>query len=90
MAIRLRSSGQKTLGEVTFVARPTFTPGLLPTKREVLEVMLYHLLLHLHNSEDANQQEGGKPLCRVQRPLAHCTAKREPRPGSSTNYSLSS
>ena len=44
MATRLRSSGQKTLGEVTFVERPTFTPGLLPTKREILEVMLYHLL----------------------------------------------
>ena len=44
MAIRLRSSGQKILGEVTFVAKISFSPGLLPTMREVLEVMLFHLL----------------------------------------------
>lgn len=44
MATKLRSSGQKTLGDVTFVARTTFTPGLLPTMKEVLEVMVYHLL----------------------------------------------
>ena len=44
MALRLRSSGQKTLGEVTFVARLSFSPGLLPTKKEVLEVMIFHLL----------------------------------------------
>lgn len=44
MAIRLRSSGQKILGEVTFVAKTSFSPGLLPNMREVLEVMLFHLL----------------------------------------------
>ena len=44
MVIRLRSAGQKTLGEVTFVAKAAFTPGLLPTMGEVLEVMLFHLL----------------------------------------------
>ena len=44
MAIRLRYSGQKILGEVTFVAKTSFSPGLLPTMREVLEVMLFHLL----------------------------------------------
>ena len=40
----LRSSGQRTLGDVTFVAKPLFTPGLLPTEFEVLEVMLFHIL----------------------------------------------
>ena len=44
MATRLRSSGQKILGEVTFVGRPNFSPGLLPTMMEVIEVMLFHLL----------------------------------------------
>ena len=44
MAYRLRSSGQKVLGEVTFSARMSFSPGLLPTKKEVLEVMIFHLL----------------------------------------------
>ena len=44
MVIRLQSAGQKTLGEVTILAKTTFTPGLLPTMAEVLEVMLFHLL----------------------------------------------
>ena len=44
MSFRLRSSGQKILGDVTFIAKPHFTPGLLPSQREVIEVMLFHLL----------------------------------------------
>ena len=44
MSFRLRSSGQKSLGDVTFTAKLSFSPGLLPTQREVIEVMLFHLL----------------------------------------------
>lgn len=44
MAFRLRSFGQKTLGEITFNAKLGFSPGLLPTEKEVLEVFLYHLI----------------------------------------------
>ena len=43
MTFRLRSSCQKTLEGVTFVAKPHFTPGLLPAKQEVIEVMIFHL-----------------------------------------------
>ena len=41
---RLRSSGQKILEEVTFLVKLSFSPGLLPTMKEVIEVMLFHLL----------------------------------------------
>ena len=44
MSFRLRSSGQKTLSDVIFTAKLSFSPGLLPTQREVIEVMLFHLL----------------------------------------------
>ena len=44
MSFRLRSSGQKTLGNETFIAKPHFTPGQLPSQKEVIEVMLFHLL----------------------------------------------
>jgi hypothetical protein len=43
MASRLRSFGQKTLGEATFNARLGFSRGLLPTCKEVLEVHIFHL-----------------------------------------------
>ena len=42
--LRLRSGNQRNLGNVIFVARSSFSPGLLPTVKEVLEVMLFHLL----------------------------------------------
>ena len=45
MASRLRSFGQKTLGEATFNARLGFSRGLLPTCKEVLEVHIFHLTL---------------------------------------------
>ena len=41
MATRLRSGGQKILGEVTFMGRSNFSPGLLPTMMEVIEVVLF-------------------------------------------------
>ena len=44
MAFQLWSDGQKTIGEVPFVAKPAFSSGLLPTQKEVLEVFLFHLL----------------------------------------------
>ena len=44
MSFRLRSCGQKVLGDVTFTAKLSFSPGLLPTMKDVIEVMLYHLL----------------------------------------------
>ena len=44
MSFRLRSSGQKTLGDVVFIAKPHFTPGQLPSQKEVIEVMLFHSL----------------------------------------------
>ena len=42
--LRLRSGNQRRLGDVIFVARSFFSPGLLPSVKEVLEVMLFHLL----------------------------------------------
>ena len=44
MALRLRSFGQKSLGDVTFNARLGFSPSLLPHCKEVLEVFIFNLL----------------------------------------------
>ena len=43
MSFRLRSSGRSDLGSTTFIARPHFSPGLLPSKQEVIEVLLFRL-----------------------------------------------
>ena len=45
MSFRLRSTGRKDLGNATFIAKPHFTPGLLPSMQEVIEVLLFRLLL---------------------------------------------
>ena len=44
MSFRLRSTGRKDLGNATFIARPHFSPGLLPSMQEVIEVLLFRLL----------------------------------------------
>lgn len=42
--VHLRSGSKMTLGEEEFCARDFFPSGLLPTKRMVLEMMIWHLL----------------------------------------------
>ena len=59
MSFRLRSSGQKTLGDVTFVAKPHFSPGQLPSQREVIEVMLFHLLPGIPGRQPKSKDEAG-------------------------------
>ena len=44
MAFRLRSVGAKTLGDQTFKPNPNFSPGILPIGKEVIEVILFHIL----------------------------------------------
>ena len=43
MAFRLRSVGQKSLGDEVFKPKLSFSSGILPTGKEVIEVLLYHL-----------------------------------------------
>ena len=59
MAFRLRSDGQKKIGEATFVAKPSFSSGLLPTKKEVLEVMIFHLLPSVGRHQMSKAEAGG-------------------------------
>ena len=44
MAFRLRSQGQKLLEDEVFTAKLGFSLGLLPTQKEVIEGMIYHLI----------------------------------------------
>lgn len=44
MAFRLRSVGAKTLGNENFRPTPSFSPGILPTGKEVIEVILFHVV----------------------------------------------
>ena len=43
MTCRLMSAGQKGLEDEVFIATLTFNPGFLPTNKEVIEVMMFHL-----------------------------------------------
>ena len=45
MAFRLRSSGQKTIGNLTLVAKPNFTQGLLPTQVEINSTISFEYIV---------------------------------------------
>ena len=70
----LRSSSQKTIADHVFPERAEFEAGLLPLQRQVIEVMIHHMMPRgKGNTQPSIQEAGARVASQLIEHWVHCT-----------------
>ena len=60
--MKLRSNSQRVLGDTTYIEKHEFSIGVLPTEKDMIELMQYHILPKGKGIEQISIEEAAKIL----------------------------